>query len=310
MILNKKIAFLSSSRADYGILSPLIDLLIKDKRFDITLIVFGMHLEEQYGFSKEEITYNKNIKIKEVKCMPKDNKPKSISKYIGKIIVKFSNFWSKNKYDLVVAIGDRYEMFASVQSTVPFGMKILHIHGGETSLGSIDNIFRDQITLASSFHLTSNEHHSKKIKRILNSDNNIFNIGSLSLLNLKNICIPNWNKICDKLKLKKQPFILYNLLFILIVTINPKNNFRYLEILKSVFENISSEVNLLITSSNADTYGDLYNNLFYNLSQKHPKRIFFVKILGKLNYFSAIKNCEFVLGNSSSGIIEAASFKK
>ena len=161
--------------------------------------------------------------------------------------------------------------------------------------------------MASSFHLTSNEHHSKKIKRILNSDNNIFNIGSLSLLNLKNICIPNWNKICDKLKLKKQPFILVTFHP---ETINPKNNFRYLEILKSVFENISSEVNLLITSSNADTYGDLYNNLFYNLSQKHPKRIFFVKTLGKLNYFSAIKNCEFVLGNSSSGIIEAASFKK
>ena len=259
----KKVGFLTSSRADFGISIPLINALKFDVRFDLTIIAFGMHLEEKYGNTVNEIYQDKLLKVEEVKCMPNGNQPIDISYGQGKILSKFSKFWKKNKFDLVIAIGDRFEMFSAVQASLPFELKLAHIHGGETSLGSIDNIYRDQITIASSIHLTSNVFHSEKVERIMGSKKNIYNIGSLSLYELKTLNLPNWNDVCQKFKIINAPFVL--------VTfhpeaINAENNYEHVKLLKSVLGKISSLINLVITSSNADTYGNIYNDMMFDLS--------------------------------------------
>lgn len=303
----KKVGFLTSSRADFGISIPLINALNFDVRFDLTIIAFGMHLEEEYGNTVNEIYQDKLLKVEEVKCMPNGNQPIDISSGQGKILSKFSKFWEKNKFDLVIAIGDRFEMFSAVQASIPFELKLAHIHGGETSLGSIDNVYRDQITIASSIHLTSNIFHSEKVERIKGSKKNIYNIGSLSLYELKTLNLPNWDDVCQKFKIINAPFVLVTFHP---ETINAENNYKHVKLLKSVLGKISSLINLVITSSNADTYGSIYNDMMFDLSNENPENIFLVDSFGKLNYFSALKHCEFVLGNSSSGLIEVASFNK
>lgn len=303
----KKIGFLTSSRADYGISFPLIEILKNDIRFDLTIIAFGMHLEKKYGETVNEILINKSLKVKKIKCMPNSDSPYDISLGIGKIIIEFSKFWKNNKYDLIIAIGDRFEMFSAVQATIPFEMKLAHIHGGETSLGSTDNIFRDQITLASSLHLTSNFHHSKKVEKIIGNNKNIYNIGSLSLHNLKNLILPNWTDVCEKFKIIERDFVLITFHP---ETVNQEKNYDYIKVLRSALSILCNKINLVITLSNADTYGKLYNDLMIELKNKFINNIFLVNSFGKKNYFAALTSCKFVLGNSSSALIESASFNK
>lgn len=303
----KKLAFLTSSRADFGISIPLIKALESDERFDLTIIAFGMHLEEKYGNTVSEIYQYHSLKIEEVKCMPSGNEPIDISFGQGKILSKFSKFWETTQFDLVIAIGDRFEMFSAVQAAVPFELQIAHIHGGETSLGSIDNIYRDQITIASSIHFTSNVLHSAKVERIKGSKKNIYNIGSLSLCDLETLNLPNWEDVCRSFDIINAPFVLVTFHP---ETINAESNKEHVKLLKTVLLEISSTINLVITSSNADTYGNYYNNMMTNLRNERPNNIFLVGSFGKLNYFSALKHCKFVLGNSSSGLIEVASFNK
>jgi len=307
MTLIKKIGFLTSSRADYGISTPLIRALNIDKRFDLTVIAFGMHLEKKFGFTINEIKSDKSLNIKEIKYMPQGHKPKNISSGQAKVMIEFAKFWSENSFDTVIAIGDRFEMFAAVQSSVPFEVKLIHIHGGETSLGSIDNIYRDQISIASSIHFTSNAFHSLKVQKLSGKKEMIFDIGSLSLHELDKLKIPKWSDVCKKFNIINKPFVLVTFHP---ETIDAQNNHSHINVIKTVLTEICSKVNLVITLSNADTYGNLYNKLMNELSSNNPDNIFLVNSFGKLNYFSALKSCQLVLGNSSSGLIEAASFNK
>ena len=304
----RNIGVLTSSRADYGILKPLITLIENDERFKLTLIVFGMHLEKKFGLTINEIKEHTKSEIKQVKCMPESDNKFDISYGYGEILKKFSSFWENNIFDYVISIGDRFEMSAAIQSSIPFEIKIVHIHGGETSLGSIDNIYRHQITLASSMHFTSNEIHSKRVSEIIgsNSKKKIFNIGSLSLVNLTSLNIPDWKSVAKKNNLPDANYILTTFHS---ETVDSEMNKLHVKTVKECLEFLSKYSNVICTSSNADTYGDLYNEMFKKISLVNQK-IFFTKSLGKLNYFSALKSCLFVMGNSSSGIIEAASFKK
>ena len=186
-------------------------------------------------------------------------------------------------------------------------MKFAHIHGGEITKGSIDDIYRDQISLVSNLHFTSNEEFSNRLRNLLRNKKNIYTIGSLSLEDLDKIKIPKWSKVCEKFQIPNKPFILITFHP---ETINIENNIDYIRILDSTLSELCKSIQLIITSPNADTYGSLYKNLFNNLKNKNPKKIFTVNSFGKENYFSAIKSSIFLLGNSSSGIIESASFNK
>lgn len=135
-----KIAVLTSSRADFGIYLPLLSQLESDEFFDLEIIAFGTHLSKNHGYTIEEIK-NSNFKtIHEVVTPLDNNTALDVAKNIGETISIFANFWSKNKYDYIIALGDRYEMFAAVTATTPFVWKVAHLHAGETTLGAIDNL--------------------------------------------------------------------------------------------------------------------------------------------------------------------------
>ena len=142
-----KIGVLTSSRADYGIYLPLLNELKKDIFFDLEIIAFGTHLSERHGLTLSDIIKDGYNTIHKITSLVEDDSEKGIAISYGNTVLEFSNFWLTQKFDLVFCLGDRFEMSAAVQASIPFCIKLAHIHGGETTLGAIDNIYIHQINL-------------------------------------------------------------------------------------------------------------------------------------------------------------------
>lgn len=302
-----KIGVLTSSRADYGIYLPLLNKLKFDQRFQLEIIAFGMHLQKSQGNTVDQITQEGYQVIHKVGKMPESDGVVDISKGYGNMIVSFAEFWSKNKYDVVLALGDRWEMSAAVQASIPFEVKIGHIHGGETTLGANDNIYRHQITLASTFHFTAAAVFSERVISILGSDKNVHTVGSISLEDINQLQLPSWDSVKEEFDIPFDDFIL--------VTFHPESvgasmNKHYASVISDVLEILAKEHNVLVTKANSDALGSLFNDCFKQLQEEYPQKLKLVSALGKLNYFKAMEKCDFMLGNTSSGIIEAASFGK
>lgn len=302
-----KIGILTSSRADYGIYKPLLDNLKNDDFFQLEIISFGTHLSIAYGYTVSDIINDDYKVIHEVCKLGNDDSQKGIVQSYGTTILKFSEFWNKNKYDIVLCLGDRFEMSAAVQASIPFNVNLAHIHGGETTLGAIDNIYRHQISLASNYHLVSTELNKNKVIELTGTKKNIHNVGSLSLSEIENFKPVNKNILFSNFKIEDAPFVL--------VTFHPetiaieKNNKFSIEMRKAL-EYLSNSINIVITMPNADTLGSAFRKQLLILQERQPSKICLVENFGKENYFSVIHYSEFLIGNTSSGIIEAASFGK
>ena len=302
-----KIGVLTSSRADYGIYKPLLDDLKNDDFFKLEIICFGIHLSKNYGYTVCDIINDNYQVIHKVSEIENDDSQKGVVKSYGKTLLKFSEFWNKNKFDIVLCLGDRFEMSAAIQSSIPFGVNLAHIHVGETTLGAIDNIFRHQISLASKYHFVTTETNKNKVKELIWTEKNIFNVGSLSLNNIDKFKPLQKEKLFTKFNLKDSPFVL--------ATFHPetvaiKKNIEYASSMSKALEELSEFINIVLTMPNADTFGSVYRNQLLKLKEKKPNNIFLVENFGKENYFSVMYYSRFLMGNTSSGIIEAASFNK
>jgi GDP/UDP-N,N'-diacetylbacillosamine 2-epimerase (hydrolysing) len=184
-----KIAILTSSRADYGIYLPLIKKLKADQFFEVDIIAFGTHLSNFHGQTIQEIL-NDGFDVKyRIESMLLTDTPDSISTAMGLTTIKFADFWKSHAkdFDLVFCLGDRYEMFAAVVASIPFNIPLAHFHGGETTLGAIDNIFRHSISLASTYHFVATEAYAEKVKQIKGSSENVYEVGALSLENIDSL---------------------------------------------------------------------------------------------------------------------------
>jgi|TARA_Y100000389_G_scaffold102965_1_gene99816 GDP/UDP-N,N'-diacetylbacillosamine 2-epimerase (hydrolysing) len=302
-----KIGLLTSSRADYGIYKPLLKKISQVKAIDLTIIAFGMHLKKKYGQTINDINRDNLGNVNIIKGMSNKDSPLDIANSYGQLIKEFSSYWGNNKFDYVIALGDRFEMSAAVQSGIPFEVKFIHLHGGETTLGSVDNIYRHQITLASKIHFVATDHYLKKVSSITGSKKNIYNHGALSLDGINEMKLPDWPYVCQKFCIPHKNFVL--------VTFHPETiglvkNKVYTNVVFESLKKISKDTNIVITLPNADAAGDLYRNSMIKLSKLYPKKISIVENFGRENYFSAMKHASMMIGNTSSGILESASFKK
>lgn len=302
-----RIGILTSSRADFGIYQPLIDELILDEGLEIEIIAFGTHLSKYHGYTIQNIKNKYQNKIHEITSLVVNDDENSIATSYGMTVLKFADFWNHNKYDSVFCLGDRYEMAAAVQAGIPFGIKFNHIHGGETTLGATDNIYRHQISLASANHFTSTKEYRDRVIELIGLDENVYNVGALSLSGVENFLPIQRHDLLDKFKIEDKPYCL--------ITFHPETNAfdknkEYALEMREALEEISKKINLIITMPNADTMGSLYRKELFKVRENRNKAIFLIENFGKENYFSAMYHSEFMLGNTSSGIIEAASFKK
>jgi GDP/UDP-N,N'-diacetylbacillosamine 2-epimerase (hydrolysing) len=301
-----KIAVLTSSRADYSILYPLLVKLKKDNNFDLNIIAFGSHLSDKHGRTIELIEKD-GFKIRDnFKTNPLADSPLAISNSIGITISNFAKIWNKQKYDLILAIGDRYEMFAACASSIPFNIPIAHIHGGETTKGAFDDCFRHSITQMSNFHFTSSEIYKKRVIELKGSKKDVYNIGALSIDNLKSL----------KLYSKKQFQNLFNIdisLPTILVTFQPETvnfqlNKKYISNLIYALYEIK-DYQLVITMPNADTMGNYIRKELEKFIHKTSNAIK-IENFGTVGYLTCMKYCTMMLGNTSSGFIEASYFPK
>ena len=301
-----KIAVLTSSRADYGIYFPLLNALQNDKFFKVGLIVFGTHLSEKFGLTIKNIEQDGFNISHRINTCPNSDSPHAINSSIAKTISKFSKIWKENKYDLIFALGDRYEMFAAVTSSLPFNIPVAHIHGGETTLGSIDNAFRNSITHMSKFHFTCCEPYKQRVIELTGSNENVFNVGALSIENIRKLKLLSKKEIYDKYRIDlEKPTIL--------VTFHPETidfekNEEYITTLIKVLINLN-HYQIVITMPNADTRGLIIKKHLVNYISKNKNTIG-IESFGYLGYLSCMKYCKFLLGNTSSGFIEASFFPK
>lgn len=302
-----KIGVLTSSRADFGIYLPLLQELKKDSFFDLTIIAFGTHVSPYHG---ETITQIKDIgfkKIDHIQSLLLNDDPNGISTSYGLTVSKFADYWEKNSYDLVFCLGDRFEMSAAVQSGIPFGIKFAHIHGGETTLGAIDNIYRHQITLASILHFASTVVYVKKIEQLIESSYNVHNVGSLSLDHIEDFPFTKELSFREQFGIPNQPYILITFHP---ETVAPELNIEHAQEMKTSLKLLAGNFFLVITMPNADTNGSIFRKAIESLKSDLTNQMVCVENFGKINYFNAVRYSEFLVGNTSSGIIEAASFGK
>ena len=302
------IGVLTSSRADFGIYLPLLNALSNDPFFQLEVIAFGTHLSAEHGFTLHEIKNSFKGTIHEVPTLVSDKDAHAVARSYSNVVSAFSELWGRQKYDLVLCLGDRYEMNAAVNAGIPYGVKFAHFHGGEKTLGAFDNIYRHQITLASSFHFTATEEFAARVNELLDAEKKyVFSVGSLSLSDLESLSLRSREELNELYSLPKKPFILCTFHP---ETADPANNPAYAEEMVKALESIPESQHLVISLPNADTNGNIYRNKLNILKEQKPDRYTLVENFGKTNYFSAMQHCSFLLGNSSSGIIEAASFGK
>lgn len=301
-----RIAVLTSSRADFGIYLPLLNHLESDSFFEIEVIAFGTHLSRNHGYTIDEIRNSNFSIVHEVETPLENTSALDISKNIGATISLFADFWSKNKYDYIIALGDRYEMFAAVTATTPFVCKVAHLHAGETTLGAIDNVYRHAISLMSELLFVSTDIYKEKAIQI-NPDAKTFNVGALSVENLKKIDFLDIESFKTKFKIDLAlPTILCTFHP---ETVNLEKNITYVNELLLSFSELMKKYQIVITLPNADTIGDQIKEIILGYGRINPP-LKIIESFGMVGYLSCMKYSKMMLGNTSSGFVEAAFFPK
>ena len=301
----RKVLVVSSSRADFGILSNLLKLIQKDKSLKLQFVITGSHLKKGKFSSLNEIIQNK-IKISEtLNIQTKNQNLNETVKIYSNSLVKFKKIFNRLKPDLILILGDRFEIYAAALSAFFSRIPIAHIHGGEVTLGALDDSIRHSITKLSNFHFVTNKEHFNRVKQLGENPKNIFLVGSLSS---ENISTSNYLKKKELQKKINFKFRKQNIL----VTFHPvtleqdygKNAF--LNLLK--FLRGLKKIGILFTSPNLD----VKNNFFLTKIKKFVKinkNSILINSMGRSIYFSILNIIDCMIGNSSSGVLETPKFK-
>ena len=301
----KKICLISTSRADYGIQSNLIKLLQNDKDIDFSLIVTGSHMSKKHGETFKEIE-NDGVKItKKIDIGMDDTCDLYVEHIFANAVLRISAALRELSPDIVILLGDRYEMLAAAFSCCINNIPIAHLHGGETTEGATDEAFRHAITKMSHLHFTSCEDYRKRVIQLGEQPDRVFNVGALGVENiLKTETLTRW-QLEDNLGIK---FLSKNLLVTFHpVTLEQGQAKEQVRELLSALEELKDTM-ILFTHPNADMEGDDIASEIQHFVKSGQNRYLFSS-LGMKRYFSMIKCVDAVVGNSSSGISEVPSFK-
>jgi len=296
-----KIAVVTSNRADYGLLQPLIINLSEDHDVEFQLFVTGSHLDEKYGMTKNEILEDGLVITESIKIpTPKSDEVSTVYS-ISMALIKFEKSLEVHEPDWVILLGDRFEIFAFALAAFLTKKRIAHISGGEVTSGAMDDVFRHNITKMSELHFTSHDVYKNRVVQLGESPSKVFNFGSLSTENFSNyedsdpfidIDIPSEFKIG-------------------LCTVHPVTSGEDSElILDSIFEELSksNDMYIIFTASNMDDGGDLLNEKIQSYCKVNKSKSVYYQSLGKNKFFSALKRIDFMIGNSSSGLTEAPLF--
>ncbi len=303
--MKRKICVFTGTRAEYGLLKPLLEEIRADDDLELQIIASGMHLSPEFGLTINDVERDFRVD-KKVEMLLSSDTPVGIAKSIGLGIIGFADALESLKPDILVILGDRFEALAIAIAAMVARIPIAHLYGGELTRGAIDDSIRHSITKMSYLHFTSTEEYKKRIIQLGENPSRVFNVGALGLDNIKRLRLLEKEELEKKLNFR---FGKTNLL----VTFHPVTLDKGLtqkqfgELLAALDE--LTDVKIIFTKANADTEGRIINFMIDEFVSKRPQRTTIFTSLGQLMYLSTMKHVDAVVGNSSSGIIEAPSFK-
>ena len=303
----KRIGIMTGTRAEYGLLKPLMQVINKDNDLELYLIVSGMHLSPEFGMTYQEIEEDGFEINAKVEMLLSSDSPAGISKSIGLGVIGFADEFQRADLDMLILLGDRYEALSAAICALVMRIPIAHLHGGELTEGAIDEGIRHSITKMSYLHFTSTEQYRNRVIQLGENPERVFYVGALGVENIKKI------KLMTKEELERSIHfeIDENTVIVTYHPVTLENNTveeQFLNLLEVLDRN--PKIRMIFTKANADTNGRIVNELIDKYAAQNSERACAFVSLGQKRYLSALKYCRIVIGNSSSGIIEAPSFGK
>lgn len=293
------VAYVTSSRADYGIVRNYLKLLNNDSNINLSILVTGTHLSNDFNMSVNDIEKD-NFKIAlRVKYSINSFDTAAILKNMAICLEEFGSHFMKNKYDLLIVLGDRYEILMASIAAAMQGIKILHLHGGELTFGNYDEFIRHSITKMSKFHFTSTPEYQKRVIQLGENPKNVFYMGALGAENCLNINRDNVYDNILELSNKKYFVILFHP-----ETLTNSNLKYQLSQLILALSQYSNKFDFVFIGSNADTNSNIIKETWIDYV-KINKNTLYIENLNSDSFLYLIKNAQLLIGNSSSGIIEA-----
>lgn len=303
----RKLAVITGSRAEYGLLYWLLQEIQADSELELQLVVTGMHLSPEFGLTYRSIEQDGFRIAAKVEMLLSSDTPIGIAKSMGLGVISFADTLANLKPDIAVVLGDRYEIFAAVQAAMALNIPVAHLHGGETTEGAMDEAIRHSITKMSHVHFVAADAYRQRVIQLGESPERVFNVGGVALDNLKRLNLLNREQFETALDFKLAP--LNFLVTYHPVTLSQTSAKASAQALLDALDAFP-QANIIFTKANADAGGRIINQLLDEYAAAQPERVYLTTSLGQLKYLSAIQLVDVVIGNSSSGLIEVPALHK
>ncbi len=303
----RKICVITGTRAEFGLLSGLMRLIQQSELTTLQVVATNMHLSERYGNTYQEIEesgFSIDYKVPMLDESGTDDSTATL-KAMSRALVGFADAYNVLQPDLVVVLGDRYEILAAVEAALIKQIPVAHLHGGELTFGAYDDAIRHSITKMSHLHFTSTEEYRKRVIQLGEQPERVFYVGALGVENIKRVPLMSKDEIEHDLQFKiTNSTILVTYHPVTLSGSNPSDD------INALFEALDEhpELHVIFTMPNSDTGGQVIAEAIEQYATQHTNRMRAYKSLGMRRYLSVMKYCTAVVGNSSSGILETPSF--
>lgn len=299
----KKLLYVTGSRAEYGIMRRLLKKLDEDKNIQLDIVVTGMHLMKEYGETFKEVEKDFNV-IEKIDIEIANSNNYDVLHSMSLAMEKFAKFFLNNKYDAVMLLGDRYEILPVAIASAINNIPLIHIHGGEKTLGNYDEFIRHSITKMSKLHLVATDEYRNRVIQLGENPETVKNVGSLGVANAMELELLSKKELENKLGNFSKPY------FVVLFhpeTITEISLEQQTENLISALNKFKDRYDFVFIGSNSDTGSDKIQKIIKNFVDKNNYKRFLS--LKNYEYFSLLKNSQGLIGNSSSGVIEVPSLK-
>jgi len=301
----RKICVVTGTRAEYGLLFWLMKEIKDDNNLKLQIIVTGMHLSHEFGLTYEQIEEDGFVIDSKVEMLLSSDSAVGIGKSIGLGVIGFSDVLADLKPDLLLVLGDRFEIFSAVSAATVAKIPIAHLSGGETTEGAFDEAFRHSITKMSHFHFTTTNKYRDRVIQLGEQEDRVFNVGAFGIDNINKLKLLSKDDFEESINFK---LARRNLL----ITFHPATldnsvSKKYIKNLLQVLDQLI-DTHLIFTKANADNEGRMINYEIDKFVSKYADKAIVFTSLGQLRYLSAMQYVDAVVGNSSSGLVEAPNF--
>lgn len=300
----KKLAYITGSRAEYGIMKRLLKKIYNSNEIELTIVATGMQVDEKYGNTYKVIEEDgfKIDKLIDIKIDNSDN-----SKILNSMSIcqsEFGKYFQEKKFDAVMILGDRYEIFSVAIAAAMHNIPLIHLHGGEKTLGNYDEFIRHAITKMSKLHLVSTEEYRKRVIQMGENPKNVFNIGALGAENSFEMSLPEKNELQNRFGSTKKDYFMVVFHPETVTDVSVESQID--ELLEAI-DNFKENYDFIFIGSNSDTGSDTIFNMINDYTRKNNFK--FLTSVKPEEYLALIKYSKGLIGNSSSGLIEVPSLK-